>query len=642
VDSYPKYKKILKGFLEKNSGVALFLLFMLFIALAFWSWRKWPDILIDFGHELYIPWQLASGKVLFRDIAHIYGPFSQYFNALIFYLFGTSFINLVFSNLLISLLLMLIIYFFFKKACDQYTAIFSCMVFLTFFGFAHFTGVGNYNWVCPYSHELTHGIVLSCVMLLIFQKCFFRLRVGLLALAGVCLGFILLTKMEVGLASLASALVGIALIIWTQKPRLSLGLTLITIFFAGVLIPIVGCLVFLGRYMPLREVFQYLSFSWRAIFETPVIWNKFYLECIGLDSPLRNIVFMGAGVIGVLLFACAAIVIDVRESSFAKKRRVFIILPAFFLVTALTIKFFPWLIFEGSPYPMAAIRTAIHAGNANWLIVGWALPPITLISGASLGWLSIKRLGDFGNCFKIYGLTIWAVFSFVLLAKILLHPRLYHFGFALAMPATLLMVACFMWLLPKVIKRFGGTGFTFRRVIAAALLIDIFLALIFSYKIYSLKFFNVGQGGDRIVTYQTRISLSPSGPSIAELLKQIENLIPQEGNFAVIPEGIMINYLSRRPNPIRNFESPYFELMTFGETSLFKSLSDARPDLIIIIPIDTTEFGFWLFGEDPDHSNSITAWIPSDYEKVWQENDQQQPNNRFGISILRRKIKGTY
>jgi hypothetical protein len=27
------------------------------------SWRRWPDPLIDFGRELYIPWRLAHGAV---------------------------------------------------------------------------------------------------------------------------------------------------------------------------------------------------------------------------------------------------------------------------------------------------------------------------------------------------------------------------------------------------------------------------------------------------------------------------------------------------------------------------------------------------------------------------------------------------
>ena len=45
------------------------------------SWRKWPDPLIDFGRELYLPWRLANGAVLYRDVDDFYGPLSQYLNA---------------------------------------------------------------------------------------------------------------------------------------------------------------------------------------------------------------------------------------------------------------------------------------------------------------------------------------------------------------------------------------------------------------------------------------------------------------------------------------------------------------------------------------------------------------------------------
>ena len=45
--------------------VALAGLTLLFLA---FSWRKWPDPLIDFGRELYTPWRLANGAVLYRDV----------------------------------------------------------------------------------------------------------------------------------------------------------------------------------------------------------------------------------------------------------------------------------------------------------------------------------------------------------------------------------------------------------------------------------------------------------------------------------------------------------------------------------------------------------------------------------------------
>ena len=49
-----------------------------FVALAVWSWQKWPDVLVDFGRELYVPWQLASGKRLYLDIAYFNGPLSPW------------------------------------------------------------------------------------------------------------------------------------------------------------------------------------------------------------------------------------------------------------------------------------------------------------------------------------------------------------------------------------------------------------------------------------------------------------------------------------------------------------------------------------------------------------------------------------
>lgn len=52
-----------------------------FAAMLAFSWGKWPDVLVDFGHELYRPWQLSQGKALVRDIAWgASGPLSPYWN----------------------------------------------------------------------------------------------------------------------------------------------------------------------------------------------------------------------------------------------------------------------------------------------------------------------------------------------------------------------------------------------------------------------------------------------------------------------------------------------------------------------------------------------------------------------------------
>src|SRR5437763_5153428 len=65
------------------------------------SWRRWPDPLVDFGRELYIPWRISEGAVLYREVDDFYGPLSQHFNAILFRIFGSGMMVLVTSNIVV-------------------------------------------------------------------------------------------------------------------------------------------------------------------------------------------------------------------------------------------------------------------------------------------------------------------------------------------------------------------------------------------------------------------------------------------------------------------------------------------------------------------------------------------------------------
>ena len=79
------------------------------------SWRKWPDPLIDFGRELYLPWRLAHGALLYRDVDDFYGPLSQYLNAGIFSLFGPGLMVLVTANLTLFAAILAALYLLFRR-----------------------------------------------------------------------------------------------------------------------------------------------------------------------------------------------------------------------------------------------------------------------------------------------------------------------------------------------------------------------------------------------------------------------------------------------------------------------------------------------------------------------------------------------
>ena len=80
------------------------------VAMLVWLWRSWPDVLIDFGRELYIAWQLAEGKALYTDIAYFNGPLSPYLNSIWFRLFGVSLTTLIVCNIIIVTVLIVLLY----------------------------------------------------------------------------------------------------------------------------------------------------------------------------------------------------------------------------------------------------------------------------------------------------------------------------------------------------------------------------------------------------------------------------------------------------------------------------------------------------------------------------------------------------
>src|SRR5438477_9341054 len=91
-----------------------------FVIMAIWSWGTWPDPMIDFGRELYTPWQLVQGKVLYRDVASFYGPLSPYVNALWFTIFGISLRTLALCNMAIMIGLIAMLHRLISGIADRF------------------------------------------------------------------------------------------------------------------------------------------------------------------------------------------------------------------------------------------------------------------------------------------------------------------------------------------------------------------------------------------------------------------------------------------------------------------------------------------------------------------------------------------
>jgi len=175
------------------------------------SWRKWPEPLIDFGRELYLPWRLSNGAVLYRDADDFYGPLSQYLNAGLFRLFGPGLMTLAAANLVVFATILASIYMLFRRAWGIGAALASCAVFIAVFGFSAFYG-GNYNFVTPYSHEATHGFLVCLLLVIVLVRWLDRPTIASAAGAGCLFGLTAVLKPEImlsaGLVTCAAILLG--------------------------------------------------------------------------------------------------------------------------------------------------------------------------------------------------------------------------------------------------------------------------------------------------------------------------------------------------------------------------------------------------------------------------------------------------
>ena len=83
--------------------------------------------------------------------------------------------------------------------------------------------------------------------------------------------------------------------------------------------------------------------------------------------------------------------------------------------------------------------------------------------------------------------------------------------------------------------------------------------------------------------------------------------------FVVFPEGVMLNYLSRRPNPTKHLSFMPAELALFGgEKAIVDALEQDPPDHVLVVPRSLKEYGFKTFGRD--YCVKLSRWIDRDYE----------------------------
>ncbi len=573
-----------------------------------WTWRTWPDPLVDFGRELYVPWQLAEGRVLYTDIAHFTGPLSPYWNALWFRLLGPSLSALVAVNVVLLAGLTALLYALLVHVAGRFAGTVGALVFVTLFAFSPF-GIGNYNYVCPYSHELTHGILLTLAGLCAIGRHHRRGGAGGIAGAGLALGLLALTKIEVLAAGGAAILLGVALTLWVERPLAPHLARLLAAFTAAALVPILVTVAGFSMAMPLEQAIAEPLGYWRWALRDDVRGMAFFRAGMGLDDARASLVALltATAAYGVVLGPAALASLAAGRAGRAR--------PA---VAA------------------AVFGLTLAALLANWSAIDWLgllrpLPLAMLAVGAG----ALVRLRALRRDLRTASPAILAVcltlFALGMLSKMVLNVRIYHYGFALAMPATILLVVALVGWAPAALDRAGGDGATFRAAAVAAIMVALFAHLALAGVLLEQKQHPVGSGPDWFLAGER-------GPVVDRAVRALAAGVPPGGTLLAVPEGVMLNYLLRRPNPTPYLFFGPFDVAIFGEARMLKALEAHPPDHVALVHKDTAEYGARTFGRDYGHG--IAAWVRANYQAVEVLGAPPFEDKGFGIALMTRRRSG--
>lgn len=570
-----------------------------------WSWGTWPDVLIDFGDELYVAWRLVSGATLYQDVVHLKGPLSPYLNALWFKLFGVGIQTLVLCNFGILLGIVGLLYGLLSEISDRLAATLACMVLLTVFAYGQFVGIGNYNFICPYSHEVTHGIALSLVAISCLAAYQRRPSLVRLGSVGFALGLTFLTDGSIFLAAALTTVGGLGLMLWLERPSRPQLYCRIGVFVGSAIVPILLALFFLSRVLPMNAALHGVLGTWPYTLHEHPFSRKFYQWSMGTDDLWANVskLMVWSGWYAVMFGPVAGLSMVLPHSRKSWMRIAGLLSLVLIAVLGLWWERIRWLdALRPLPLVMCLLGIVLFAR-----VVGWRRHPHHA-QQAVLPFLMV-------------------VFSLTLLGKMLLHARAYHYGFALTMPAALMLVVMLVGWMPAFIAQRGGSGRVFRFTVCTLLSLVVMAHLNIMRSWFAQKTFQVSTGPDRYWADARGIMVNKA---LEELAKRVE--VAQ--TVAVLPEGAMLNYLSRRPNPSPFSRIGPYLFVLWDEPEVVASFQAHPPDYIALVHRDTAEDGFRFFGRD--YGQRIYAWIQERYRQVRLIGAPPLQDERFGILLLQR------
>jgi hypothetical protein len=565
-------------------------------SLCFQIWGRTGEIILDFGNELYVSWQLSVGKVLFRDVAYLYGPLSPTVNAAVMKLLGPGLDSILYANLLVLCLTTALLHWLLRSMAGLWTALIGTLFFLGVFALAATARITNYNFLTPYAHGATHGFLLCLGMIACVDLFHRRGSLWLLFLGGLLTGLALLTKPEIFVGCAASFWLSAAVGLWLHGSGCVA--KTIAIGALGMILPPALALFYFVTRMPIGTALGGVLGGWQFIGKPYVISTPFYRGSLGIDDAAGNLALMLEYAVGYTLVFSAIALLAILSGRRLPKRR--------WATTAIAISC--GLIAYGL-VDVAAVKIPDF-----WINLSSGMPVFAVFVVVQIGVRLLKyRKGLAGRETRIIqtgarpDLLQWsmAVLALTLLAKIFLRARIYQYGFVLAAPCAMMAVVASTCRLPGWVRHKGGSP----------LVVQLAVTGLLSAVVVSNQKATRTALAERTVPVPLAFGGSAYAiPRDSAMMDAIRWLSHRRGTLAVIPDAAGINYAANRPGSVPYNELNLMVLSMYGEPNVVRAFDQNPPRCILLMNADERTFGAQYFGRD--YGFQLSRWISQHYHRV--------------------------
>jgi len=564
------------------------------------TWASWPDLIVDCGRELYVPWALLQGKRLYRDVWYPYGPLAPDVIALLLRIFGANLNTFYGTGLAMFTASALVLHSIALRFVPPIVALLCALVFLAQ-GFQPIL----FNYIVPYSYAATFMCFLCLLTLLFLLRYVEHKGLVNLCAAGLCAGLASISKIEAVLPCAAGMGGALILCAWrSANPVRTLRLAVVALL-PGFL---VSATVFLWLIVQIKIDFL-VHGNWASVPGSYFMqrYGSFWIRKWGLRVVPSEMGDLALHTLGAALFWSAI--------AWLSWKRRWLVVAALVLLAA----FFTHLFHGLSP----SAQLLVSAADSR-LIFDLSFPRgMFLIAVALLAVVCVQAI----RLRQSPPIALFITVIFALMLGFRVMAEIYPSGYAIFSSPLLLLVFfaalwnTFLFVRPMVsftsnaipvFTCFAAYAFLFARMIS------------WSYSGITLPTEAQTPDTGAMARFGTPLIRAPLGYLrrtrqneilMNQFLPVIEDAKQKGQKVLLLPELTGLYFVAGILAPSR------YELLLPGvlepgkyTDGLLHELEINRPDLIIVSNRRTSEYGVNYFGLDYDQD--VLRWIEEHYRNV--------------------------